>query len=130
MGFPQDLLYTTAHVWIRVENGVATVGITDHNQDQLEGTIRLDLPAVGRVVTQFEKMGVAESAGSFFELFSSVSGAVVEVNEELVAAPETINEDMYGEGWLIKIRLSDPDELESLLSAADYDSVVAEAEED
>lgn len=124
MQYPQDLLYTKEHEWVRTEDGVAVVGVTDYAQDQLGDVVYVDLPAVGARVVQFEKMGEIESVKTVSDLYSPVSGEVVEVNDEVRDHPERVNEDPYGAGWLIRVRMDRPDELEQLLVAADYAAYV------
>lgn len=124
MQYPQDLLYTKEHEWVRTEDGVAVVGVTDYAQDQLGDVVYVDLPAVGARVVQFEKMGEIESVKTVSDLYSPVSGEVVEVNDEVRDHPERVNEDPYGAGWLIRVRMDRPDELEQLLVAPDYAAYV------
>jgi glycine cleavage system H protein len=125
---PSDLLYTKEHEWIRVEDGSGTIGITDYAQDQLGDIVFVDLPAVGATVSAMQKFGEIESVKAVSELYSPVSGEVVEVNAALAERPELVNEYPYGEGWMIRVRLSDPSELETLLSAEEYEAYLAEAE--
>ncbi len=127
MASPADLKYTKEHEWIRVEAGAGTIGITDYAQDQLGDIVYVDLPAAGTPVRSLEKFGEIESVKAVSELFSSVSGEVIEANATLAERPELVNESPYGEGWMLRVRLSDPSELEKLLSAAEYDAYVAEA---
>lgn len=124
MQYPLDLLYTKEHEWVRTEDGVAVVGVTDYAQDQLGDVVYVDLPAVGERVVQFEKMGEIESVKTVSDLYSPVSGEVVEVNEDVKDHPERVNEDPYGAGWLIRVRMDRPEELEHLLVAADYAAYV------
>ncbi len=125
MNIPADLRYSKEHEWVRVEDGAATVGITDYAQDQLGDIVYLDLPAVGASVVQFEKLGEIESVKAVSDLFAPVGGEVVEVNQEPVDTPELVNSEPYGRGWLIKVRLSDVGELDELLSAGAYDEIIA-----
>ncbi len=125
MHIPNDLRYSNEHEWVRVENGVAAVGITDYAQDQLGDVVYLDLPAVGAAAVQNEKLGEIESVKAVSDLFSPVHGEVVEVNQEAVDTPELVNSEPYGRGWLIKVRLSDAGELDELLSADAYHDLVA-----
>ena len=130
MNIPADLRYSKEHEWVRVEEGVATVGITDYAQDQLGDIVYLDLPAAGATLTQYEKMGEIESVKAVSDLFTPVNGEVVEVNQAAVDAPEVVNNEPYGGGWLIKVRLADASEADSLLSPEAYDElVVREMEE-
>ena len=121
MPSPSDLRYTREHEWIRGEAGTGTVGITDYAQDQLGDIVYVDLPAVGAQVSHMGKFGEIESVKAVSELFSPVSGEVVDVNVALADKPELVNESPYGEGWMIRVRLSDPGELDKLLSAEQYD---------
>ncbi|MCL6641260.1 MAG: glycine cleavage system protein GcvH [Candidatus Rokubacteria bacterium] len=127
MQYPQDLLYTREHEWVRTENGIAVVGVTDYAQDQLGDVVYLDLPAVGARVAQFEKMGEIESVKTVSDLYSPITGEVVEVNEEAKEHPERVNEDPYGAGWLIRVRPRNPAEVDALLDAAAYEQLVSEA---
>ena len=122
---PTDLQYSKEHEWVRVEDGVGTLGITDYAQDQLGDIVYLDLPAVGASVVQFEKLGEIESVKAVSDLFSPVGGEVVAVNQEPVDTPELVNNEPYGRGWLIKVRLSNSGELDELLSAGAYDEIIA-----
>ena len=124
MNFPADLRYSNEHEWVRAEGDTGAVGITDYAQDQLGDIVYLDLPAVGTAVTQMEKLGEIESVKAVSDLYSPVSGEVVEVNQEAVDSPELVNQQPYGRGWLIKMRMSDASELDKLLSAEAYEELV------
>jgi glycine cleavage system H protein len=124
---PADLRYTKEHEWVRVEGDVATVGITAHAADQLGDIVFVELPAVGRVVEQFATFGVVESVKAVSDLFAPVGGEVVEANEALAGAPESVNSDPYGAGWMLRIRLADPAQLDALLDPVAYEALVAEA---
>ena len=126
--YPADLKYDKEHEWVRIEGDVAVVGITDYAQDQLGEVVYVDLPAVGDTVTAGDTFGEIESVKSVSELYSPVSGEVVNVNDELDGTPETVNEDAYGSGWMIEVRMSDPSEAAGLMSADDYKAYV-ESEE-
>jgi glycine cleavage system H protein len=126
MNFPQDLKYTKEHEWARQQGGRVTVGITDFAQDALGDVVYVELPAVGDEVKRGESFGVVESTKAVSELYAPVSGKVVEVNDPLVEAPETVNEDPYEEGWMITIEASDPKELAELLDVKAYAAFVAE----
>ena len=128
MNFPDDLKYTRDHEWCRINGNRAIVGITDHAQDALGDIVYLELPDVGDAVKKGETFGVVESTKAVSELFAPVSGKVVEVNDPLSDAPETVNEDPYEEGWMIVIEPSDPKELESLMDAKTYRAFVEEQE--
>jgi glycine cleavage system H protein len=112
--------YTKDHEYIRVEGDVGTVGITDYAQGQLGDVVYVELPAVGKAVTKGGEAAVVESVKAASEVYAPVSGEVVEVNSALEGAPGTVNEDPANGGWFVKIRLSDPTELEALMSEADY----------
>jgi glycine cleavage system H protein len=122
---PPDLRYSKEHEWVRVEDGVGTIGITDYAQDQLGDIVFLDLPEEGTAIKQFEKLGEIESVKAVSDLFAPVSGEVAEINQEAVDSPELVNQDPYGRGWLLKVRLSDESAVQGLLSAEEYDELVA-----
>lgn len=130
MNVPADLRYTTEHEWIRTEGDAATIGITDYAQDQLGDIVFLDLPAVGANIAALEKMGEIESVKAVSDLFMPVGGEVVEVNQAAADEPEVVNNEPYGAGWLIKVRLSDASELEKLLTADAYDALIVRAMEE
>ncbi len=118
--YPENFRYTKEHEWISVEGDTGTVGITDHAQKELGDIVYVDLPKPGSAVEKMKVMGSVESVKAVSELFSPVSGEVVEVNAALAEAPEKLNQDPHGEAWLVKIRLSNPEELKELLTAAEY----------
>jgi glycine cleavage system H protein len=124
---PADLRYTKEHEWVRVEGDEAIVGITAHAADQLGDIVFVELPAVGRTVEQFATFGVVESVKAVSDLFAPVGGEVVGANDALSSAPEVVNADPYGDGWMLRIRLADPAQVEALLDAATYEALVAEA---
>jgi glycine cleavage system H protein len=117
----KDLLYTNTHEWVRVEDEIAVIGITDFAQEQLGDITFVELPAVGDLVEAGREMGSVESVKAASELYSPVSGEVIEVNDELEGSPEKVNSDPYGEGWLIRVRLSD--EPSGLLSPEEYEEL-------
>ena|ERR1019366_6678628 len=123
MNVPEDLRYTSDHEWARLEEGRIRVGITDFAQDALGDVVFVDLPAVGTKVSLGGAVAEVESTKSVSQIYAPVTGAVVEVNEALREAPETLNADPYGAGWLCVIELSDPGEVENLLDAAGYRAV-------
>jgi glycine cleavage system H protein len=125
---PKDRRYTKEHEWARLTDGEATVGITDFAQAQLGDLVYFDLPEPGAQVSQGTKMGEVESVKAVSEIFAPVSGEVIQVNQKVVDSPEIVNQDPYGGGWLLKVKLADPSEIESLLSADEYDALVAAAE--
>lgn len=124
MNLPSNLLYTAEHEWVRIEGDTAVVGITDYAQDTLGDVVYLELPEVGAMLTVGRPFGVVESVKAASDLFAPLSGQVIEVNHTLVRQPEEINSDPYGASWMIKIRLSNPDEKPALLDAAGYRDLV------
>jgi len=124
--YPDDLMYHPEHDWARIEGDEATLGITWFAQDALGELVHFEPPAVGAAVAKDESYGEVESVKAVSDLVSPLSGEVLEVNEKTVDEPETVNEDPYGEGWLMRIRMSDPSEADSLMDAAAYREHVAE----
>jgi len=124
---PPDLKYTKEHEWAKIEGDRARVGITAYAQEQLGDVVFVELPKVGATVTQHKGFGVVESVKAVSDLFAPLSGKVVEVNAELSKAPEQINQDPYGLGWMIVIALSSAAEQPSLLTAAQYEALIAQA---
>lgn len=124
MNFPANLKYTKDHEWIRVEGDVAYVGITDYAQKELGEIVFVDITTVGETVDKEEVFGTIEAVKTVSDLFMPVSGEVLAFNTTLEDKPELVNEDVYGEGWIIKIALTDASELDHLLSAEDYKKVV------
>lgn len=124
---PEDLRYTKEHEWIRVEGDLATVGITDYAAEQLGDIVFVELPDVGRTVTQFAPVGVIESVKAVSDMFAPVGGDVVETNAELASRPELLNSDPFGAGWMLRIHLSDSGQLDALLGAAAYEELTQEA---
>ena len=124
--YPDDLKYTKEHEWIAVQGGIGTVGITHYAQSELGDIVYVEVPAAGSPVVGGEEFGTVESVKAVSEIFAPVSGEVLEVNPQLGAHPETINKDPYGDGWLLKIRLADPKELDTLMSAAQYRKYIEE----
>ena len=128
MDVPADLKYSREHEWVRVdETGTATIGISDFAQDQLGDIVYLGLPEIGAGVRQFEKCGEIESVKSVSDLYSPVSGEVVERNDQAIDEPELVNRSPYGEGWLWQVRLENPAELENLLGADEYEALIKDA---
>ena len=124
--YPGDLKYDKEHAWARVADDVVVIGISHFAQDQLGEVVYVDLPAAGDAVAAGDTFGEIESVKSVSELFSPVTGEVLKVNDALEDAPETVNEDPYGEGWMIEVKASDTSELEAMLSAEDYETFVNE----
>ncbi len=125
MSVPEELQYTRSHEWVRTEGDTATVGITDHAQDELGDIVFIELPEQGATFGAGDAFGTVESVKAVSDLYAPVGGEVVEVNEALNESPEKINEDPYGEGWIIKLRVSDEG---NLLSASDYEQFIEEEE--
>ena len=123
MNIPGDLQYTKSHEWVRIEGDTATIGITDHAQDELGDVVFVELPEEGDTFDAGESFGTVESVKAVSDLYTPVGGEVVEVNSALEDAPENINEDPYGEGWIVKLRTSDEADL---LSSEEYEKVVEE----
>jgi glycine cleavage system H protein len=124
---PADLRYTKEHEWAKLEGDKARVGITAFAQEQLGDVVFVELPKVGAKVTAMKTFGVVESVKAVSDLFAPLSGEVVEANTELTKKPETVNSDPYGQGWMIVIKLSNSKEMDGLMSAADYEKLVAAA---
>ena len=130
MEFPEDLKYTREHEWVSVDGNVATVGITDHAQQQLGDVVFVELPAIGDRVEKSDAFGVVESTKAVSDVYAPVSGEIAEVNDDLPDNPELLNEDPYGDGWMVKITLSDRADLDDLMSADEYRRFVEEATEE
>jgi len=126
MNYPENFRYTKEHEWVSVNGDVGTVGITFHAQDELGDIVYVDMPAPGAAVTAGESFGSVESVKAVSEIYSPVSGEVIEANEALKDAPEKLNDDPHGDAWLIKIRLSDKSQLDGLMNAKDYTAYVGE----
>jgi glycine cleavage system H protein len=120
MAYPDDLRYSKEHEWVRAEGTRATIGITSFAADELGDIVFVELPEVGASLKQFQTFGVVESVKAVSDLYSPVSGEVAEVNEALRDAPELLNSDPFGEGWILKVELADPAELDVLMDAAAY----------
>jgi glycine cleavage system H protein len=124
---PTDLRYTTDHEWVRVDGDTATIGITDFAAKQLGDVVFVDLPEAGTAVTQFATFGVVESVKAVSDLYAPVSGEVAETNDGLAGQPELVNSDPYGAGWMIRVRVTDPAQIDGLLEPAAYERLIAEA---
>ena len=120
MEFPEDLKYTREHEWVSIDGTVATIGITDHAQEQLGDVVFVELPTVGDRVEKADAFGVVESTKAVSDVYAPLSGEVSEVNDDLPDNPELINEDPYGDGWMVKITLGDKADLEDLMTADEY----------
>jgi len=122
--YPENYRYTKEHEWILVEGETGTIGITDHAQEELGDIVYVDLPKVGVRVEQGKSLGSVESVKAVSDIYSPVSGEVLEANQLLADSPERLNEDPHGVAWLVRLRLSAPAEVENLMSAADYQSYI------
>ncbi|HWK58817.1 MAG TPA: glycine cleavage system protein GcvH [Parapedobacter sp.] len=125
MTFPKDLKYTKDHEWIRVSGEEAVIGITDFAQRELGDIVFIDVNTVGDAVAQDEVFGTVEAVKTVSDLFMPVAATVLEVNDKVDSSPELVNQDPYGEGWLVRVKLNNPADVEGLLSAADYEAQVA-----
>ncbi|MBN1999483.1 glycine cleavage system protein GcvH [candidate division KSB1 bacterium] len=125
MKVPEELFYTEEHEWISVDENIATIGITDYAQGELGDVVFVELPKPGTQVMQMEPFGTIEAVKAVSDLFAPVSGEIIEINEVLDHNPETVNQEPYGAGWMIKIKMSDPNELNSLLKADAYKDKIA-----
>ncbi len=117
---PEDLHYTTSHEWVRVDGDVGTIGITDYAQKELGEIVYLELPEVGHMFNADEEFGTVESVKAVSELFTPLAGEIVEVNKAAIAEPGIVNDDPFGDGWLLKMKLTTDEEIAKLMSAADY----------
>ncbi len=126
MNIPDNLKYTKEHEWVKVEKDIATIGITDHAQSSLGDIVYLELPNEGEAVTKDETFGVVESVKAVSDCYAPVSGMVKEVNTPATENPEILNEDCYGEGWMIRIEMSDSKDLEALMDAKRYEKFLSE----
>jgi glycine cleavage system H protein len=124
LNVPEELQYTRSHEWVRTEDDTATIGITDHAQDELGDVVFVELPEQGATFDAGDSFGTVESVKAVSDLYTPIGGEVVEINETLNDSPEKINEDPYGEGWIVKLRVSD--EGSELLSSSDYEHFVEE----
>ena len=119
--YPTDLKYTKDHEWVRVDGNIAIVGITDYAQDSLGDVVYVELPKAGEKFAANESFGSVESVKAVSEVFSPISGDIAEANDSLTDAPEKVNTDPYGDGWMIRVKMSAPGEVDSLLTAAEYE---------
>jgi glycine cleavage system H protein len=126
LAYPDDVRYTSEHEWARLEGGLVTVGVTSYATDQLGDVVFVELPEVGRRVDALKPFGVVEAVKTVSDLFAPVSGEVVEVNPALADSPGLVNQDPFGEGWMVRIRPSNPAEIQKLLSNADYEKLIEE----
>ncbi len=124
MNIPTNLKYTRDHEWVKVEGDIATVGITDYAQDQLGDIVFVDIQTQGETLAKEEVFGAIEAVKTVADALMPVSGEIIEVNPGLEDAPQNVNSDPYGEGWMIKVKMSDPSELDSLLDADAYTAIL------
>ncbi len=124
MNVPEDLRYTKEHEWARLEGGDAVVGITDYAQSELGDIVFVEMPAPGKKTEQGKPCASIEAVKAVSDLFAPLSGEVVEVNKELESAPQTVNQDAYGKGWILRIRLSDKSQWDGLMQAAEYRKLI------
>ena len=122
--YPDDLKYSKEHEWVRMEGNIAQIGVTVFAQDSLGDVVFIDLPDVGTEVRQFEKFGEIESVKAVSDLFSPIAGTIIDANSAAIDNPETVNTDPYGSGWLIKVEISDPPQLDELMDAETYEATL------
>jgi len=127
---PEDLHYTTSHEWVRIDGDVGTIGITDHAQKELGEIVYLEMPDVGHVYNADEEFGTVESVKAVSELYIPISGEVVEINKSAVSEPGIVNDDPFGDGWLIKVKLTTDEEVKKLMSADEYAEYVKAEEKE
>ena len=124
MNIPQELKYTKDHEWVRIEGDLATVGVTDFAQGELGDIVYVEVETVGETLDREEVFGTVEAVKTVSDLFLPLSGEIVEFNDSLESTPEKVNSDPYGEGWMVKIKMSNEDEISELLSADDYKDII------
>ncbi len=129
MNLPDDLKYTKEHEWVKINGNVITVGISDFAQDQLGEIVFVELPEEGEEFSKGDAFGVVESVKSVSDVYAPVSGRVVEINDPVVDSPEIVNDDCYGDGWLVKLEVTDAAELKELMSSKDYSKFLKEESE-
>jgi len=130
MDFPEGLKYSKEHEWVLVEDNVAIIGITEFAQGELGDIVFVELPEVGEKISKDDPFGSLESVKAVSDIFAPISGAVVEINDDLKENPEAINEDPYGDGWMIKVQMTDMDELKDLMSSDDYAEFIEQQKEE
>ena len=130
MDFPEGLKYSKEHEWVLVEDDVAIIGITEFAQGELGDIVFVELPEVGEKISKDDPFGSLESVKAVSDIFAPISGAVVEINDDLKENPEAINEDPYGDGWMIKVEMTDMDELKDLMSSEDYAEFIEQQKEE
>jgi glycine cleavage system H protein len=124
MNFPENLKYTKDHEWIMIDGDTGTIGITEYAQGELGDVVFVELPAVGKTVKQHESFGTIEAVKAVSDLYAPASGSITGLNKDLEGTPELVNKDPYGKGWMVKIKLSNPSEVSSLLNAAAYKTLL------
>mgnify|MGYP002779042791 CR=1 FL=1 len=127
MSVPQDYKFTRTHEWVKIDGDVVTIGLTEFAQSELGDITYLELPGVGAEVRASEPFGVVESVKAASDIYAPVSGEVVEENEAAISSPEVVNASPFGDAWLLKVRVSDPSQLDSLMGAAEYEKLVSES---
>jgi glycine cleavage system H protein len=130
MEFPEGLFYSKEHEWVLVEGDTATIGITEFAQEELGDVVYVELPEVGEKIVKDDPFGAVESVKAVSDVYAPVSGTVLEINDVLPDSPETINDDPYGDGWMIRVEMNDKDDLKDLMSAEEYAEYVAQQKED
>lgn len=126
MNFPDDLKYTNDHEWVKVDGKVGIIGVTDHAQGELGDVVYIDIPDPEAELAVGDSFGTIEAVKTVADIFAPISGKIIEVNEALNDAPETVNNDPYGEGWMVKIEMSNPDELKDLLDVNAYKETIGQ----
>ena len=130
MEFPEGLKYSKEHEWVLVEGKTATIGITEYDQEELGDIVYVELPEIGEKIVKDDPFGAVESVKAVSDVYAPVSGNVLEVNDVLPDNPETINDDPYGDGWMIRVNLTDPDDLKDLMDADEYAEYVAQQKDE
>ena len=130
MEFPEGLKYSKEHEWVLVEDKIATIGITEYAQEELGDIVYVELPEVGEKLIKDDPFGAVESVKAVSDVYAPVSGTVLEVNDALPDSPETINEDAYGDGWMVRVEMTDVDDLKDLMTAEEYAEFVAQQKEE
>ena len=129
MKIPADLIYTKEHEWILVENDIATIGVTDYAQQELGDVVYVELPAEGQELEPKDEFGSVESVKAVSEIYAPIGGTVTEINSDLDDNPELVNDDPYGDAWMIRVKISDKTQLEALMSAEQYEEYITEETE-
>ena len=124
MSLPNELKYTEDHEWVKVDGDIATIGITDHAQSELGDIIFIEFPEVNNRIEKTEPFGTIEAVKTVADLFAPISGKILEINEALEDSPELVNSDAYGEGWVVKVSVDNPNELKELLSSENYEKLI------